>query len=177
VLVVRHELPVAVLQFLRPGAVCVGGFLADPADLERVAVRPLHRPPADLLQLLGQEPVTETPEPELLLEQRLPVKRLPLLIRSVRSLRPVGDRVVHVELRVALAVRVLREAGHDEPRSIPPLPRRRRVMARADVSGPLLGHRHHAVIGPLHRSADLLGHPLGVRFAPLRRSFGRRLQE
>ena len=87
---------------------------------------------------------------------------------------------MHVELRVAFAVGVLREGSDDEPLGVPVLSRRGAVMAGADVSGPLLGHGDHPVIGPLHRGADLLGllrQPLRIRFAPLGRRFGRGLQE
>ena len=54
------------------------------------------------------------------------------------------------------------------------------MVAGADVSEFPLRHGDHPVIGPLHRSADLLGllgQPLRFRFAPLGRRFGRSGQE
>ena len=81
---------------------------------------------------------------------------------------------------LAVAGVVLLEARDDEPLSVPPLPRRLRVVPGADVGELPLRHGDHPVIGPLHRSADLrglLGEPLRVRFAPLGLRFGRSGQE
>jgi hypothetical protein len=108
------------------------------------------------------------------------VQRPPLVIGSVCSLRPVGDRVVHVELHVAVAGVVLLEGRDDEPRGVAPFPRRLGVVRRADVSELPLRHGDHPVIGPLHCPADLRGplcEPLSVRFAPLRLRFSRSSQK
>ena len=133
-LVLRRELPGPVPQLFAPRAELIGRGVADPADLERLAVLAEHAEPAEQCQLLRQEPVREHPHPQLVLEQRLAVERPPRLVRFVRSLRPVGDRVVHVELHVAVAGVALLEARDDEPLGVPPLPRRLRVVAGADVS-------------------------------------------
>ena len=106
------------------------------------------------------------------------MKRPPLPVaafRSVGALGPVVDRVVHVELHVAVAGVVLREAGGDEPLGVPVLSRRRRVVPGPHVSSFPLRHGHHPVVGPLHRSAHLLGllgEPLRLRFVPRGFRFG-----
>ena len=98
--VLRFELARPVPQFPAPRGELVYRRVADPADLERLAVGPEHAPQAELLQLLGEEPVGQRAHPQLVAEQRVAVQRPPPVVCSVRALRPVGDRVVDVQLRM-----------------------------------------------------------------------------
>ena len=182
-LVLQGELAGRGLDVTCPAGECGRRFVADPGYLDRLAVGTAGHPVADLLgilvtdllELLVQEPVAQRAEADLEPEQRVTVKRPPFPVRSVRSLHPVGDRVVHVQLRVAVPVGVLRERGHDQAGAVPVLPRRRRMVAGADVSGLPLRHGDHPVTGPLNRSADLtgpLGEPLRLRFVARGFRFG-----
>ena len=178
--VLRFELARPVAQFPAPRGELVYRRVADPADLDGHAIGAEHAAPAELLELLGEEAVGQRAHAQLVAEQRVAVQRAPLVVCSVRALRPVGDRVVDVQLHHAVARVVLLEARHDEPGRVAPLARGRRMMPGADVRELPLRHGDHAVIGPLHRSPHLRGHLrelLRVRSAAVRLRFARSGQE
>ena len=60
-LVLRLKLASAVPELLAPAGELVHGLIADPADLDRHPVSPQHPQIAELLQLLGEEPVPQRP--------------------------------------------------------------------------------------------------------------------
>ena len=101
---------------------------------------------------------------EALGPQRPAVQCPPLLVRSVRALRPVQDRYLDVELRVTRAGRVLEELRADEPGRVAELAAVRGVVAGADNrSAPLhmpdhgVGARHHGGLDRAGPRFELLG--------------------
>ena len=100
-------------------------------DLAAVAVLPGLHHIAQLAHPGLDEPVRHRRQAELPVEQRPAVQRAPLAVGAVAALRPIPERDVHVQLRVAVAGQVVQEQRRGQPVTIPPFPGRRAVVAGA----------------------------------------------
>jgi hypothetical protein len=96
------------------GAEQVHHVLADPADLGAVAVFPRDHGVAEGGQPGLQAPVGDRRGAEPLVVQAAGVQGAPFVVGAVGALRPVPDRDVHVQLRVAVAGQVVQEQAGDQ---------------------------------------------------------------